>query len=57
MRRCPRRATEPLRTVVDIALSLDDEEWTAGGHPHFVSPGNYEELLRVTCGNASEIGG
>ena len=46
----------PLRTVVDIALSRYDEVWAAGGHPHYVFPTSYDELLRITAGEAAEIG-
>jgi prolyl-tRNA editing enzyme YbaK/EbsC (Cys-tRNA(Pro) deacylase) len=48
---------EPLRTLVDIALSRYDEVWAAGGHPHYVFPTSYDELLRITAGEAAEIGG
>lgn len=47
----------PLRTVVDIALSRYDEVWAAGGHPHYVFPTSYDELLRITAGEAAEVGG
>jgi prolyl-tRNA editing enzyme YbaK/EbsC (Cys-tRNA(Pro) deacylase) len=47
---------EPLRTIVDIALSQYDEVWAAGGHPHYVFPTSYDELLRITAGEAAEIG-
>jgi prolyl-tRNA editing enzyme YbaK/EbsC (Cys-tRNA(Pro) deacylase) len=48
--------THPLRTIVDIALSRYDEVWAAGGHPHYVFPTTYDELLRITAGEAGEIG-
>lgn len=48
---------EPLRTIVDIALAQYDEIWAAGGHPHYVFPTSYDELLRITAGEAAEIGG
>lgn len=48
---------EPLRTIVDIALSRYDEVWAAGGHPHYVFPTTYDELLRITAGEAAEISG
>lgn len=48
---------EPLRTIVDIALSRYDVVWAAGGHPHYVFPTSYDELLRITAGEAAEIGG
>lgn len=47
---------EPLRTIVDIALSRYDEVWAAGGHPHYVFPTSYDELLRITGGEAAEVG-
>ena len=47
---------EPLRTIVDIALSRYDEVWTAGGHPHYVFPTNYDELLRITAGETAAVG-
>jgi prolyl-tRNA editing enzyme YbaK/EbsC (Cys-tRNA(Pro) deacylase) len=46
----------PLRTIVDIALSRYDEVWAAGGHPHYVFPTTYDELLRITAGEAAEVG-
>ena len=48
---------EPLRTIVDIALSRYDVVWAAAGHPHYVFPTSYDELLRITAGEAAEIGG
>ncbi len=47
---------EPLRTVIDVALSNFDVVWAAGGHPHCVFPTNYDELLRITGGEAAEVG-
>ncbi|MFM1917568.1 MAG: hypothetical protein RJB01_1083 [Actinomycetota bacterium] len=47
---------DPLRTIVDIALSRYDEVWAAGGHPHYVFPTSYDELLRITAGEAAEVG-
>ena len=47
---------EPLRTIVDVALSNYDVVWAAGGHPHCVFPTSYEELLRITGGDAAEVG-
>ena len=46
----------PLRTIVDIALSRFDEVWAAGGHPHYVFPTSYDELLRITAGEAADVG-
>ena len=47
---------ETLRTIVGIALSRYDEVRAAGGHPHCVFPASYDELLRITAGEAAEIG-
>lgn len=47
---------EPLRTIVDVALSQYDEVWAAGGHPHYVFPTSYDELLKITGGEAAKIG-
>lgn len=47
---------EPLRTVIDVALSNYGVVWAAGGHPHCVFPTNYDELLRITGGEAAEVG-
>lgn len=47
---------EPLRTIVDIALAQYDVVWAAGGHPHYVFPTSYDELLRITGGEAAEVG-
>lgn len=46
----------PLRTVVDVELSRHDVVWAAGGHPHYVFPTTYDELLRITAGEAAEVG-
>lgn len=46
----------PLRTIVDIALAQYDVVWAAGGHPHYVFPTSYDELLRITAGEAAEVG-
>lgn len=47
---------EPLRTVIDVALSNYEVVWAAGGHPHCVFPTSYDELLRITGGEAAEVG-
>lgn len=47
---------EPLRTVIDVALSQNDVVWAAGGHPHCVFPASYDELLRMTGGEAADVG-
>lgn len=52
----PVRHPEPLRTVVDTALARYDAVWADGGHPHYVFPTSYDELLRITGGEAAEVG-
>lgn len=47
----------PLRTIVDVALAQYDQVWAAAGHPHAVFPTTYDELLRITAGEAGEVGG
>ena len=47
---------EPLPTIIDVALSNYDEVWAAGGHPHYVFPTSYDELLRITAGEAAAVG-
>ncbi|MEV5574646.1 YbaK/EbsC family protein [Spirillospora sp. NPDC052269] len=46
----------PLRTLVDVWLDKHERVWAAGGHPHTVFPTSYGELLRVTGGDAAEVG-
>jgi prolyl-tRNA editing enzyme YbaK/EbsC (Cys-tRNA(Pro) deacylase) len=46
----------PIRTLVDVWLDKYDRVWAAGGHPHTVFPTSYGELLRVTGGDAAEVG-
>lgn len=46
----------PLRTLVDVDLARYDVVWAAAGHPHFVFPTTYDELLRITAGEAAEVG-
>jgi prolyl-tRNA editing enzyme YbaK/EbsC (Cys-tRNA(Pro) deacylase) len=46
----------PLRTIVDVTLARYDTVWAAGGHPHYVFPTTYDELLRITAGIAGEVG-
>ena len=47
---------QQLPTVVDVALAQYDVVWAAGGHPHYVFPTSYDELLRITGGEAAEVG-
>jgi prolyl-tRNA editing enzyme YbaK/EbsC (Cys-tRNA(Pro) deacylase) len=47
---------KPLRAIVDVDLARFDVVWAAGGHPHYVFPTTYDELLRITAGEAAEVG-
>lgn len=46
----------PLRTIVDTHLATWDEVWAAGGHPHYVFPTTFDELVRITGGTAVAVG-
>jgi prolyl-tRNA editing enzyme YbaK/EbsC (Cys-tRNA(Pro) deacylase) len=46
----------PLRTIVDIDLANFDEVWAAGGHPHYVFPTSFDELVRITSGTPADVG-
>lgn len=47
--------TSPVRTMVDVSLSRYPYVWAAAGHTHTVFRTTYEELLRVTNGQAIEV--
>ena len=46
----------PIRTIVDVDLGHYDEAWAAGGHPHYVFPTSFAELLRITNGSPLDVG-
>jgi prolyl-tRNA editing enzyme YbaK/EbsC (Cys-tRNA(Pro) deacylase) len=46
----------PLRTIVDTDLGNFDEVWAAGGHPHYVFPTSFDELVRITSGTPADVG-
>ena len=46
----------PVPTFIDEALSQYDEVWAAGGHPHWVYPTSFDELVRVTGGRPARVG-
>jgi prolyl-tRNA editing enzyme YbaK/EbsC (Cys-tRNA(Pro) deacylase) len=46
----------PIRTIVDVDLGNFDEVWAAGGHPHYVFPTTFDELLRITGGTPADVG-
>ena len=45
----------PLRKFVERSLAAHGRIWAAAGHPHTVFPLTYEELLRITGGQAIEV--
>jgi prolyl-tRNA editing enzyme YbaK/EbsC (Cys-tRNA(Pro) deacylase) len=46
---------QPLRTLVDSALSRHDELWAAAGTPRTVFPVSPQVLLRLTGGVEAEL--
>ncbi|MCU0279633.1 MAG: YbaK/EbsC family protein [Candidatus Nanopelagicales bacterium] len=46
----------PIHTLVDVTLSRQREVWASAGHPQFVFSTSYDEILRLTAGNAGEVG-
>jgi len=51
----PTALLHPIETVVDVSLSRYEQVWAAAGHPHTVFPTSYDELLRLTGGQAAEV--
>lgn len=45
-----------IRTIVDIHLASWDTVWAAGGHPHYVFPTSFDELVRITGGEPLDVG-
>ncbi|HET8614021.1 MAG TPA: YbaK/EbsC family protein [Actinomycetales bacterium] len=45
----------PVPTLVDVDLARYPVVWAAAGHPHVVFPTTYEELVRITGGQAAEV--
>ena len=50
------RPPHPLQTLVDVELAHFDTVWCGAGHPDWVFPTSYAELLRITAGEAAEVG-
>lgn len=46
----------PLDTLVDVELSHHDVVWCPAGSPGWAFPTSYAELLRITAGEAAEVG-
>lgn len=47
---------KPIRTIVDTQLAAWDVVWAAGGHPHYVFPTSFTELLHMTNGTPFDVG-
>lgn len=45
-----------IRTVVDTHLASWEVVWAAGGHPHYVFPTSFDELVRITNGTPFDVG-
>jgi prolyl-tRNA editing enzyme YbaK/EbsC (Cys-tRNA(Pro) deacylase) len=45
----------PLRTIVDTALGRYPQVWAAGGIAHAVFPTTFDELVRLTGGEAADV--
>ncbi|NHA67051.1 YbaK/EbsC family protein [Phycicoccus flavus] len=44
-----------IRTVVDVTLGRYDRVWAAAGHSHTVFGTTYDELIRITGGQAMDV--
>lgn len=51
----PIAPSRTIATVVDVSLSRYSQVWAAAGHPRTVFPTSYDELLRLTGGQAAEV--
>jgi prolyl-tRNA editing enzyme YbaK/EbsC (Cys-tRNA(Pro) deacylase) len=40
--------TTKMKILIDETFKMFDEIWAAAGHPHFVFPTTYEELVRLS---------
>ena len=47
---------QPIRTIVDTQLDAWEVVWAAGGHPHYVFPTSFDELVRITNGTPFDVG-
>lgn len=45
----------PVRTIVDVSLSRHEHVWAAAGHSHTMFRTTYDELLRISGGQAMEV--
>jgi prolyl-tRNA editing enzyme YbaK/EbsC (Cys-tRNA(Pro) deacylase) len=47
---------ESIKTLVDTWLAKYDVVWAAAGHPHWVFPTTFEELVRISGGSVADVG-
>ncbi len=52
----PVATTEPNGVILDVDLAKFTTIWAPAGHPDWVFPTNYAQLLRITAGSAAEVG-
>lgn len=45
----------PVRTLVDVALAEHPVVWAAAGHAHTVFPTTFDELVRITEGESTQV--
>jgi prolyl-tRNA editing enzyme YbaK/EbsC (Cys-tRNA(Pro) deacylase) len=38
----------PIQTIIDLDLGIFDEVWAAAGHPYWVYPTNFQQLVAMT---------
>ena len=48
--------TRPIRTLVDPWLADYATVWAAAGHPHWVFPTTFDQLVRISGGDVAEVG-
>jgi prolyl-tRNA editing enzyme YbaK/EbsC (Cys-tRNA(Pro) deacylase) len=44
-----------LPTLIDLDLAIFDEVWAAAGHPYWVYPTTFKELVAMTGGTAAMV--
>ena len=47
---------ESVKTLVDTWLAKYDVVWAAAGHPYWVFPTTFEELVRISGGSVADVG-
>ena len=47
---------ESIKTLVDTWLARYEVVWAAAGHPHWVFPTTFEELVRISGGSVADVG-